>query len=271
MSFIRPISIICAALLYAPAAYAHEYWIEPQEFQVENDAPVVANLMNGQLFSGSRQSFFDTSNTRFEVVMGDDVTAITGRMGDRPAIQLPSTGRDGLMILAHEAAPSKLTYREWAKFIKFVEHKDFRDAVSTHEARGWPKENFKETYTRHSKSLIAVGHGEGADRALGLATEFVALENPYLPEFDGTLDVALTYNNAPRADAQIEVYARDADGTVTVTITRTDDEGHAAIPVAAGFDYLLDAVVLRPVDGAAEGAPVWETLWASMTFAVPAR
>jgi len=205
--------------------------------------------------------------------MGDDVAAIAGRMGDRPAIQLPPPLRDGLMILAHEAAPSTLSYREWAKFIKFVEHKDFKDAVPTHEARGWAKENFKETYTRHSKSLIAVGHGEGADRALGLETEFVALENPYLPEFDGTMDVALTYNGVPRPDAQIEVYARSADDTVTVTITRTDDQGHAAIPLEAGFEYLIDAVVLRPVTGATtvEDGPVWETLWASMTFAVPAR
>ena len=60
---------------------------------------------------------------------------------------------------------------------------------------------------------------------------------------------------------------------MTVTITRTNDQGHAAIPVVAGTEYLLDAVVLRPVTGATtvEAGPVWETLWASMTFAVPAR
>ena len=273
MSFIRPIILAGAICLHASFVLAHEFWIEPTEFQAKNDAPVVANLMNGQLFSGSKQTFFATSNTRLDVVMGGKVAPIVGRMGDRPAIQLPAPMQDGLMILAHEAAPSTLSYREWAKFIKFVEHKDFGHAVPTHEARGWAKENFKETYTRHSKSLIAVGHGEGADRELGLATEFVALENPYLPEFDGTMDVALTYNGAPRKDAQIEVYARDADDTVTVTLTRTDDQGRAEIPLQAGFEYMLDAVVLRPVEGATtvEAGPVWETLWASMTFAVPAR
>lgn len=240
---------------------------------MENDVPFTADLRNGELFKGTRQSYFADRNTRLDVTLGDEIAPITGRMGDRPAIQLPAPAQDGLMILAHEAAPSTLTYKEWPKFMKFVNHKDFKEAEAIHTARGWAQEGFKEVYTRHSKSLIAVGDGTGSDRELGLVTEFVALENPYAADFDGTLDVALLYNGAPRADAQIEVYERDAENAVTVTITRTDDMGRAAIPLNGGMEYLLDAVVLRPVEGATtvEEGPVWETLWASLTFAVPAR
>ncbi len=239
---------------------------------MEIEKAFTADLRNGEKFKGTRQSFFADRNTRFEVIMGDAAAPITGRMGDRPAIQLPAPAQDGLMILAHEAAPSTITYKEWPKFMKFVAHKDFKEAEAIHTARGWAKEGFKETYTRHSKSLIAVGDGAGSDRELGLVTEFVALENPYAADFDGTLDVALFYNGEPRADAQIEVYERDAEDNVAVTITRTDATGRAAIPLQAGMEYLLDAVVLRPVEGAtnAEDGPVWETLWASLTFAVPA-
>lgn len=252
---------------------AHEFWIEPLEFQVENNAAVVAHLRNGELFEGTAQSFSERTNTRIDAVMGDALIPITGRLGDRPAIELVPTNRDGLMVLVHEAAPSTLTYKEWPKFLKFVAHKDFTDALTQHEARKWPKENFKESYTRHSKSLVAIGSGAGTDRALGLKTEFVALDNPYLPDFDGTFDVELLHQGSPRADAQIEVYARDAQGLVNVTITRTDAQGRAAIPVTAGMDYMLDAVVLRPLEGAttASDGPIWETLWASMTFAVPAQ
>lgn len=240
---------------------------------MENDVAFTADLRNGQLFEGTRQSFFADRNTRFDMIMGDETVPVTGRMGDRPAIQLAAPKRDGLMILVHEAAPSTLIYKEWPKFMKFVEHKDFKEAEAVHTARGWAMEGFEETYTRHSKSLIAVGSGAGSDRELGLNTEFVALENPYAPDFDGTLDVALLYDGKPRADAQIEIYERDAENAVTVTLTRTDNMGRASIPLVAGMDYMLDAVVLRPVAGATTVAagPVWETLWASLTFAVPAR
>ena len=254
-------------------AHAHEFWIDPAEFQVQKDKEFVADLKNGQFFKGTRQSFFEDRNTSFQAIMGEDATQITGRMGDRPAIQLPAPQKDGLMVLVHEAAPSKLTYRKWEKFLKFVDHKDFKDAVAIHEARGWPREPFVERYTRHSKSLIAVGNGEGADHALGLATEFVALNNPYAMGFDGTLNVALFYQGAPRADAQVEIYERDDQDEVTVTIQRTDAAGHAAINVKAGYEYMLDSVVLRPASDAPlpEGEPIWETLWATLTFAVPLR
>ncbi len=262
------LAIACAGLAATPLT-AHEFWVDPIEFQVEKDAPVAADLRNGELFEGTRQSFFEDRNTRAEAVMGDDIAPITGRMGDRPALQLPAPGRDGLLILLHETTASRLTYKTWEKFMKFAAHKDFPHAAPIHEERGWAKEDFVEVYTRHSKALIAVGDGAGADRAFGLATEFVALENPYAPDFDGTLDVALLFEGAPRADAQIEVYERTPDDEVTLTVIRTDADGHAAVPTTQGMEYLLDAVVLRPLAGATtvENGPVWETLWAAMTFA----
>lgn len=120
--------------------------------------------------------------------------------------------------------------------------------------------------------MLAVGAGVGVDRALGLQTEFVAFSNPYDPGFAGLFRVKLLYKGRPRTDAQIEVFEKAPDGTVVITITRTDAAGHADIMVKPGREYLLDAVVLRPaisVGTPAKGGPVWETLWAAMTFAVP--
>ena len=65
----------------------------------------------------------------------------------------------------------------------------------------------------------------------GMETEFVALSNPYAADFDGTMQVQLLLSGAPRADAQVEVLHRAPDGSVDVTLHRTDDQGQAAIPV----------------------------------------
>ncbi|KEJ88440.1 DUF4198 domain-containing protein [Sulfitobacter donghicola] len=271
MFLTRLFSFVSATALLSSAALAHEFWIEPPKFQVQKESPFVAELKNGQKFEGVSQPYFENRTTRLDVSLGKDTTEIIGRMGDRPAIQLPAPAKDGLMIITHEAAPSIVTYREWEKFVNFIQHKDFQQAQATHENRGWAKENFRESYTRHSKSLIAVGHGEGDDRAMGLETEFIALDNPYRDGFDGVFDVSLQYLGTPRRDAQIEIYAKDAAGLVSVSIQRTDAKGIAAIPVKTGHSYLLDAVVLRKAANAttAEAGPIWETLWASMTFAVP--
>ncbi|WP_298918257.1 DUF4198 domain-containing protein [uncultured Roseobacter sp.] len=261
---------IVALLLTGQPAVGHEFWIEPEQFQVAPGAELVAHLRNGQNFKGSSLAWFDNRFTRFDMVSGDELIPVEGRIGDTPALEVTAPGA-GLLVILHETTSSNLTYKEWEKFLKFADHKDFPDAAADHEAAGWSKERFRETYTRHAKALVAVGAGAGADRAFGLATEFVALTNPYDPAFDGQMRVQVFYQGVPRADAQVEIFDRAADGSVTVSLTRTDEAGIATLPVADGHDYLLDAVVLRPsaAAGTAENAPVWETLWAALTFAVP--
>ena len=232
---------------------------------------MVAHLRNGELFKGSNLAYFPDSTSRFDITFDGTTTALEPRMGDRPALQMTAPATDGLLIVAHEAVASTLTYTKWEKFLKFVEHKDFTSAVADHETAGHSKERFIERYTRHSKALIAVGTGVGADRDLGLATELTALKNPYAPDFDGQMQLALSYQGTPRADAQVEIYERNAEDVVTVTIIRTDATGKATFATKPGHDYMADAVVLRPAPdaGETEKSPVWETVWASLTFHVP--
>lgn len=262
--------LFALSLLTVTPALGHEFWIDPQKYQVAPGEELLADLRNGQNFEGTALSWFDNRFTRFDIAQGDALRPAEGRMGDTPA--LSTTAPDtGLMVILHETTPSSLTYRDWDKFLTFAKHKDFPKAAEDHIAAGWPQDRFRESYTRHAKALVAVGEGLGSDRAFGLATEFVALTNPYDPGFDNTMHVRVDYNDAPRGDAQIEVFDRAPDGSVEVSLTRTDDKGEAMIAVTSGHTYLFDAVVLRPAAsaGTAEDAPVWETLWAALTFSVP--
>lgn len=189
-------------------------------------------------------------------------------MGDKPAIQTQAPGR-GLLTLVHVTNSNFLTYTEWQKFLNFVAHKDFSGLPQAHLDRALPQTKFRESYYRHVKSLIAVGDGTGADRAIGLRAELVALQNPYQP-FTGALPVQILFENTPRADAQLEVFEMSADGTVTVTTTRTDETGVAQVPVKPGHSYLLDAVVLLDTgNDDVKNGPVWESHWAALTFQIP--
>ncbi len=261
-----------AALLVLPVpTVAHEFWIEPALYQVDSGERLQARFKNGEEFKGNTLSFFDRSSDRFDVIVAGKVSAVTPRAGDSPALDIAAPTTDGLVSVVHETTASRLTYREWAKFQKFVAHKDFATAEADHAAAGWSKERFRERYTRHVKALIAVGSGEGTDSKAGLKTEFVVLTNPYDATFDNNMKVELWLEDAPRADAQVEVFDRAPDDSVTITLYRTDADGTATIPVQPGHDYLFDAVVLRPAPDASteENAIVWETYWAALTFAVP--
>lgn len=268
----RFLTSVCLGLtVSAQMALSHELWLEPQQYQVDNGAQLVVNIKNGEDFAGNTLSYFDRSSTRFELGLNGDTQEIVARAGDRPALTLDETPDDTLVAVLHETTPSTITYKTWAKFAKFATHKDFPQAEADHSAAGWPRDGFRERYTRHVKTLIAVGDGAGQDAQYGLETEITALTNPYDPDFDGAMQIALTYQGQPRADAQIEVFDRAPDDSVTVSLHRTDAKGIARIPVTPGHDYLFDAVVLRPAPdaGETEKSPVWETLWAALSFHVP--
>jgi len=268
-----PIRLSCSFVLAilglgltALPALSHEFWIEPQKYQVESGSAVIADLRNGQNFTGANQVYFARRTRRFDISLGDNTVPYQGRMGDLPAFQSDPLD-DGLLVITHETMPQTLTYETWEKFQAFASNKGFANIARRHQARGLPDQDFSETYTRHAKALVAIGAGTGADRLGGMEFEFVAQANPYTDDLSLGMPVGLFYRGEPRAEAQIEVFERAPEGTVTVFLRHTDPQGQALIPVRAGHSYLLDAVVLRPAPKAEQ--PVWETLWAALTFAMP--
>jgi len=255
--------------LSVPAANSHEFWLSPDNFTVSDADVIEVRLRVGERMAGAPLSLLPRQIARFEVVQGDRVRPVTGRMGDNPALSMAAE-RDGLAVVVHETTDLRLTYTEFAKFARFVTHKAFDGALAAHAARGLPETGFQETYRRYAKSLIAVGTGAGADRAVGLKLEIVALANPCTDDLSGGLPLLVLRDGAPRAGAQVELFQTAPDGSVTVTLHRTDAEGRATVPVQPGMVYLADHVDLRalPNDDAAAG-PVWHSDWASLTFRTP--
>lgn len=272
-----PAICLASCLVSKQPALAHEFWIEPEKYQVESGGALQVGLRNGEMFKGARLPYLDHRIQRFAYSQGSDVTPYKGRLGDMPALILEDL-QPGLLVALHETTADLITYDSWEDFAAFAETQGLQDVQARHQARQLPSSGFGEFYTRHSKLLVAVGHGKGADRPFGLETEFVALQNPYtLPRSpDGSiaeLPVQLLYQGSPRPKVQVELFERGADDKVQRHLLTTDEAGLVNLRLQNGRRYLLNSVVLRPVETKHDtGIPVvWETLWASMVFALPQR
>ncbi|SFG50601.1 protein of unknown function [Palleronia marisminoris] len=254
------------------SANAHEFWLEVQDYTIVPEGQLSAALMVGEDFGGSSYAYIPANFRRFDLAIGDEEPRpAAGRIGDRPALQT-EIDTTGLLKIIHVTRDYQLTWDSWGEFAGFVAHKAGEGVLETHSEQGYPQEDVREVYSRYGKSLVAVGEGRGEDRAFGLPTEIVARENPYTGDLSDGLDVQLYYGAAPRADAQVEVFSKTGPDDVRIETVRTDADGRATVPVEAGRTYLLNAVVFRqPADTLdPEFDPMWETLWASLTFAVPA-
>ncbi|MEL7027218.1 MAG: DUF4198 domain-containing protein [Pseudomonadota bacterium] len=248
------------------SAHSHEFWIDPERFFVNPGAPVRADLRTGENFRGGPSPFLPNRFRRFEIAGDAGFIPVESTIGDRPAMNQPLA--DGLAVIVHETQDFTLTYQEFAKFEKFAAHKDAEWVIDAHKARGLPETGFGEVYSRYAKSLVSVGSGTGSDRAVGLKTEIVALANPYTDDLSQGMPVRVLYLEAPRAEAQVEVFEEAPSGAVRVFLLKTDARGEVRVPVRPGHTYMLDSVVLRKPSNPA-GGEVWESLWANLTFAVP--
>ncbi|MFY0693039.1 MAG: DUF4198 domain-containing protein [Paracoccaceae bacterium] len=268
MKKLRIITIGLAVSLLGLPLKAHEFWISPETYMIPESNRIEAHLRVGQEFKGPSYSFQTRQFDRFEIFMGDTAIAVEGRLGDVPALNMAAPG-DGLAVLVHETIDLQLAYREWQKFVNFAEEKGFPEVLEAHKARGLPETDFVELYRRYAKSLVAIGSGGGADRRVGLKTEIVAAANPYTDAL-ASLPVQVFLDDTPRANAQITLFDRAPDGTVTKSLHSTDDTGFADLPISRGHEYLVDAVAMEPLENEdPEAGGVWRSLWASLTFKVP--
>lgn len=243
--------ILAPLLVLAAPLPAHELWLEPTAYVIPADGMLTADIVNGQDFTGIRLPYLSHQAVRLDLATQGDQRPVPARMGDRPAVALRAE-TSGLAVLAYETKETTLTYETRDKFVAFARDKGAEWAVD--QTGPAP---IAETYTRHAKTLICVASCDGADRALGLQTEFIALTPP-----GPQMQLRLLYQGAPRPNALVTLFEKGQ--TTTIHRLTTDDHGEVTLPTRPGFAYLADAVVFAPREGEAQ----WHTYWAAMTFEV---
>lgn len=255
---------LCLALVGA-GAQAHEFWIEPQDYAINAGDDLVAQIFVGEDFQGREQSYLPRNFQEFTLSDTEGTRPVEMMIGDRPALRA-ALDQEGVTVVGYISNPMRVIYQDIEKFTAFLADKDFSWALAAHEARGLSTDRIAEAYVRYGKSLIEVGPSGGTDQDLGYEIELIA-QTP-LPFETGEVVFELSYQDAPQADTQITVWRKAAQGAVSHDVYRTDAQGLVHVPVTSEESYLVDAVIIRPLEPATQRDPTWETLWASITFAV---
>jgi len=259
--------VLCATLLLAcQPAFAHEAWLEPFDYHLEKSSLVRGHIRAGQFFRGNTQLYNPDKFKRFEVMHNGKARKVKGRTGDLPAIK-HKLKQPGLHTLVYQSSGEVIRYPTWEKFQNFSEKEGVSWAQQAHLDRGLPKENFSEIFVRYAKSLIDWKTSEGRDSNSGMPFEIIALSNPY-EEGTSTIEVQVLWQNTPYSAGQLTIFSKAKDIETARSTVALDSEGKARLSVNSGFSYLLNCVLIEPIDGK-KNTPVWRSHWASITFEMP--
>jgi len=91
LSRLLPLPFLVA--LAAPVA-SHEFWIEPDQYQVPIGGTLQADFKNGQNFRGTTLGFFDRRSETYALIANDKRTELMPRSVDGPGVHCagPSGG-----------------------------------------------------------------------------------------------------------------------------------------------------------------------------------
>lgn len=255
---------LVAALVVARAS-AHEFWVEPSAFRLEDGERLAVRLCVGDGFDGWS---LPRSAGRIE-----QFTAI-GPGGEQPVVGLDGADPAGVVRLATPGF-HVIAYRSnrafqvltAERFDQHLREKGLDRIAALRDKSGAGRGKLREAYSRHAKALIQVRDDDAivVDRPIGLPLELVA-EPDLLRASAGNLrSFQLLYRGKPLAGALV---AAARPGTADDDLeVRTDADGRASFRLHASGAWRIAAVhmIRAPRDVEAD----WESLWASLTFEIP--
>ena len=262
--------IFLLLIAYSIRTNAHEFWIEPTQYQL-NDDLINAHLRVGQEFQGMVLMYNPQDFKTFKILSGskNKKEKIKGILGDVPAINI-TTNLDNLLIIYHETKDKYVDYKKFQKFEDFVNEKGYQQLINTHFEKEFPESNFIESYRRYAKSLITLNGSEGKDKKTGLLFEFVLDQNPYTELNSEQMSGTLYYKKKPLKKNLVTIFSKYKNTKLSIVNTITDDKGKFTFDIEPGREYLLDSVVIYPLKADPEkNEPIWHSDWASTTFLIP--
>jgi uncharacterized GH25 family protein len=262
---LRLFAVVLASLAAAKAP-AHDFWIEPSAYRVEVGAELQVALRVGEGYRGQPIARNPAKVRRFVLAGPTAEHQVAGSEGDEPAGHARLL-EPGLFVIGYHSQPSSVTLAG-PKFEAYLREEGLERVIALRAARGESASPGREIYSRCAKALVASGKATAGpfDRRLGFPLELVLETNPLAAE-GGVARLRILFQDRPLEGALVVALPKDDPGGKREA--RSDAEGRMALELAAGRTWLVKAVhmVAAPNGSGAD----WESLWASLTFEIPAR
>ena len=253
-----------AAVCLAAGARAHDFRVQPDRYAVAAGETVRLRLFVGEAFDGLPFLRDPRHMKRFDVVGPDGRAAVPG---ERNRITVGRIGplAPGAHVVGYQSTYTLLTLAA-DRFDSYLKKEGFDAVRALRAERGETGAPGREAYARSAKTVVvAAGAAAGHDAVLGLALELVPERAPDAVRAGEAMPVRLLLDGAPLAGAPVTAWARAAPDRPARA--RTDAAGRAELRLPHAGAWLVRAVHMRP---AAPGRDAdWESVWASLTFAVP--
>jgi uncharacterized GH25 family protein len=245
---------------------AHEFWIEPQKFNLKRGETLKLNLKVGENFQGdnwngtrasvnSLRLFYNEIEDDLSQLIPDDVA------GDSLSLQFFD---EGTGLISYQSTNKRIEL-EPDKFLEYLKEDGLTNAIEYREAHGENDSTGKEYYQRCVKTIFQVGvkHDDSYKTNCELPLEFIPLQHPYQIKKGQQLKFKLLLFKEPLKSALVKVWHK-AKGKVNKDEFTTDEEGNIKFTPTLSGRYMVSAVTMQRID--TSSSTNWQSYWATLTW-----
>jgi len=254
-------------LLAMRSAGAHEFWLQPDRYQVEPGASVSLQLFVGENFSGDLIGIGAPALVRAEHYAARRKTDLSPVLPPAVAAALPlRLSTAGTHLVALDTHPTTITLAS-DKFNEYLQMEGLQAVIDARAATGASDSPGRERYRRNIKTLVNVGGtSDGTfSRRSGQRLEIVPLTDPFRLAPGSVMSLQVFFDNAPLRGALVKLWHRGG-AKLQIIERRTDSRGRMDAPLPAAGEWMASVVHMTPVRG--EPGLDWDSYWGNLTLAV---
>lgn len=261
------ISLIIAVLVAMPAI-AHDFWLLPGNFAMQEPGSVKVEFLIGH---GTE---VEPWNLRWDRVVA--LRSLSrGGLVDQQATLVPQSqiSDGGALVSLNEAGTHVIAFESYygfselnaGKFNDYVALEGLTPIIAYRERTDSTDTSGRELYSRRAKSIVQVGDTltDQVLQPIGHTLEIVPLAHPYALGEDRRLPVQVLFRGVPLEGAIIDLTDLGS-GDEPLASVRTDGEGKAIFSVPAESHWKLNVVWGVPNPGNARAE--FGTIFCSLTF-----
>lgn len=251
----------------AQTALAHDFWIEPQSFAIEEPGDVVLDVFVGH---GDDKTSWPVAPHRIIGLRSLGPDGYTTHVTGPDMLKAPTSltlGSPGTHLVFIETTNS-FSELPADRFDSYVADEGIRPIEIDRQLKRLNDKPGKELYSRRGKTLIEVGCEAGSSDVwqteAGLTLEIIPRANPLTWQTGTPLPVEVRFHGAPVQGATMHVTNLE-DETVSFT-AKTGEDGRADIASDLGEGaWLVHTVWAEAAPNLLEGAD-YQTVFSSLTF-----
>jgi len=254
-------------LLASRPAGAHEFWLQPDRYQLDAGGTVSLSLFVGEKFRGELTGIGAPALVRAEHYTAQAKHDLSPMLGRVLAGALPLRLQGpGTHLVAMDTNPSTIELPA-GKFNDYLAQEGLDAVIEARATAGRSASPGRERYRRNIKTLVVAGGVSDAafSRRTGQRLEIVALTDPFaLPAAGpGTMAFQVFFDDLPLRGALVKLWHRGGPTLLTLQ-GRTDTEGRFEATLPLPGEWMASVVHMIVARGAPDAD--WDSYWGNLTF-----